>query len=84
MKNTFWIPHKINEKHNNIHHKSMYQQQQTTLIVITKQFSNEPITILPNSYTYNIDYNLQSKLKMNLTSYKRLQANFNHEPNKRL
>ena len=25
------------------------------------------MNLLPNSYTYNIDYNLQSKLKMNLT-----------------
>jgi hypothetical protein len=30
--------------------------------------------LLPNSYTYNIDYNLQSKLKMNLTKdYKQIE-----------
>jgi hypothetical protein len=32
------------------------------------------MNLLPNSYTYNIDYNLQSKLKMNLTKdYKQIE-----------
>ena len=45
----------------------MYQHQQIALNCDNWQTtSNLVMNLLPNSYTCNRDYNLQSKLKMNL------------------